>query len=720
MQSVASRSLPYLPALDGLRALAVVAVLIYHGDTAWLPGGYLGVEVFFVLSGYLITTLLAAEWRQNGRVGLRGFWMRRARRLLPELAVVVAATAGYTLVTSPEVAARLRDDAVAVAAYVMNWRLIFIEEPYFQSFGRPSLLKHLWSLAVEEQFYLAWPLLFALIARLSGLRGVAIVALAGSVASAAWMAYLYQQGGDPSRLYYATDTRAAGLLLGCGLGIVCPPSQIAVRRAARWGYEAGFTLGLAGLAVLLVALDEASTFLYRGGFLLTGVLTGVLIATASRPGPRLPRFVFGSRAVRGIGLRSYGIYLWHWPVFMYTRPGEDIHASEPVVFALRVVLTFALAELSYRLVYHPVRTGALLAWARGFHARRAWTARLAGTTAALGVIMLAGGLATAEPARRPHYLSVPAFHGVVQAVELPPETPAQLPSEDPAATPTNEPAVEVPDDTAADPAVSPPEPASPPPAAPIVLPPVRPGPRPDVLAVGDSVMIGAAPYLGVVGRVEVDAEVGRQPAAIVRVLDQRQHAGALAPVVVVQMGNNGPITGGQVRSVVEAVDGVRQLVFVNVKTGKSWDEGNNATLAAFASGSVSVVDWYGASHDHPELFWDDGIHVRPEGAHVYARLIAAAVNPEPAPPARTPSPTPEPSPTVIPAPTQTATPGGTPVSSPTPGSTTTPAVPAATPGPGVSPTSSPPAAASPTTTPAPAETPHAPPAPPTQASSAVP
>jgi hypothetical protein len=231
--------LPYLPGLDGMRALAVFAVLLYHAQLPWIPGGFLGVEVFFVISGYLITALLLAEWRQLGRINLKAFWLGRARRLLPALYLVLAVTLAYAVVFLPEQLAGLRNEAIAALGYVANWYLVFGHESYFEAVGRPSLLKHLWSLAVEEQFYLLWPPVLALGLSVGAMRWrqhrVLLVALVGAAIAALLMAILYRPEVDPSRIYYGTDTRAAGLLIGAALAFVWIPG---------WGFARGRNLSV--------------------------------------------------------------------------------------------------------------------------------------------------------------------------------------------------------------------------------------------------------------------------------------------------------------------------------------------------------------------------------------------------------------------------------------------------------------------------------------------
>src|ERR687897_840869 len=393
--------LPYSPGLDGLRALAVIAVLLYHADLAWIPGGFLGVEVFFVISGYLITALLLAEWRQRGRIDLKTFWLRRARRLLPALYVLLVVTLAFAVVFLPGEVAGLRGDVLAAFGYVTNWYLIFGQESYFEAVGRPSLLQHLWSLAVEEQFYLIWPPILALGLWIGATRlrprRVLRVALFGAVASAVAMALLYTPRVDPSRIYYGTDTRATGLLCGAALALLWSPGEknrpLEARHRRlklagrgrfrrRWGWTAPLLLDVLGFAALgglvwfCLYLGELQPFLYMGGFALVGLATTATIMAVVHPHTLIGARLLGSVPLRWIGVRSYGIYLWHWPVFMVTRPELDVPFDGLPLIALHLGLTLVLADLSYRFVERPIRRGALgRAWkalrkARG--GRRWW------------------------------------------------------------------------------------------------------------------------------------------------------------------------------------------------------------------------------------------------------------------------------------------------------------------------------------------------------------
>lgn len=361
--------LPYFGGLDGLRALAVIGVLLYHAGLPVL-GGFLGVETFFVLSGFLITALLLAEWRENNQVDLVAFWRRRALRLLPALFLALAVSAAYTAIVLPNEWAEFQSDMLASLGYIMNWHLVWSEQSYFDPTLRPPLLQHLWSLAVEEQFYLVWPLLFIVLIGLLQRKGLLVTVLGAAVASIVLMASLYEPGANPSRVYYGTDTRAGGLLIGAALALAWTPwkSPATHQKAAGIAWDVVGVLGLGGLLWSYLYLFESHPLLYRGGFALVAIGTGLLIAATTHPSSRLLPTVLGSSPLRWIGARSYGLYLWHWPVFMATSTLEG-RTSEFVLLAIRLAIVLIIAMLSYRFVEVPVRQGAL---GRLWNARPSW------------------------------------------------------------------------------------------------------------------------------------------------------------------------------------------------------------------------------------------------------------------------------------------------------------------------------------------------------------
>ena len=395
-----------MPGLDGLRAIAVLAVIAYHLKLGWAGGGLLGVGVFFTLSGYLITDLLLAQVGEGG-IRLKEFWLARARRLLPGLFVMLIVVLAWVTVIGPHQAADFRTAATTAALYVNNWWLIVHDVSYFQAFAAPGPLDHLWSLSVEEQFYIVWPLLMMLGVRFvpgakSTTRGrarLAVVTLALALASAILMAVLYRTGLDPSRDYYGTDTRALELLAGAALAMVWPSRDLRsdIRVGARRIIDLAGVVALVAIALLFWRADEYAPFLYRGGFVLLSLATAVVVAALVHPAARLGAVV-GWSPLRWIGERSYGIYLWHFPIIILTTP-KGAREAGLVRGSLQVAATIAVAALSWRYVEDPIRHGALKrAWAylRARRWRRRKTPRrvLAGVATAAAVLIAAvAGLA---------------------------------------------------------------------------------------------------------------------------------------------------------------------------------------------------------------------------------------------------------------------------------------------------------------------------------------
>src|SRR5918999_1820827 len=628
--------LPYSPGLDGLRAFAVIAVLLYHADLAWIPGGFLGVEVFFVISGYLITALLLAEWRQRGRIDLKTFWLRRARRLLPALYVLLVVTLAFAVVFLPGEVAGLRGDVLAAFGYVTNWYLIFGQESYFEAVGRPSLLQHLWSLAVEEQFYLIWPPILALglcigATRLRRRRVLAVV-LFGALASAVTMALLYVPGVDPSRIYYGTDTRATGLLCGAALAFLWSPgdkyshSQTRHQRPRlpgrsrfrrRWGWTAPLLLDVVGFAALgalvwfCLNLGEFQPFLYCGGLALVGLATTATIMALVHPHALIGSRFLGSAPLRWVGVRSYGIYLWHWPVFMVTRPDLDVPIDGLPLLALRLTATVVLADLSYRYIETPIRRGALeRAWrtlrkARGplrWRPRLPWAGAFVPIFASCALLGVA--VAQAEPPEKPSYLaSMKSVHTVEQSHHASSTAGIDTPSleqEGTKAEPTK------------------------------TWDSGRTGSSEftgSVSAIGDSVMLGAVGGLQkeIKGLTVVDAEVGLQIYAATDTLRYRRALGQLGDVVIVHLGNNGTFTRRQFDEIMRILSGVDRVLFVNVSVPRAWEEPNNEVIAEGVERypKAVLVDWHSASADRPEIFYSDGYHLRPRGQQLYTDLISS-------------------------------------------------------------------------------------------------
>jgi peptidoglycan/LPS O-acetylase OafA/YrhL len=389
----------------------VAAVLAYHAGLPWARGGFLGVDAFFVLSGFLITSLLLAEWRSKGGIGLTAFWSRRARRLLPALFLMLIGVAAYAaLIAQPEELDKLRGDALATIGYVANWRPVLSGQSYFDQFSIPSPLRHTWSLAIEEQYYAVWPLLLLFLLRLrrGSMRILLPATLAMLALSALLMALLFQPGHDPSRVYYGTDTRAQSLLVGAALAMLLMrlgPVRGALPRATLQ-VAALPCVAVLGWAWMTTASDSVP--LYRGGFLLLAVGVAVVIAAAVQPGGGPVGRVLSLPPLRALGLISYGVYLWHWPVYIVLTPdrtGLDGYG----LFLTRVVVTLAVAIVSYYVVEMPVRRGAFR------RVKVSWSlapAMAAGMAVALVLVTRGGApaftLSTVPGASMPSGSSMPA------------------------------------------------------------------------------------------------------------------------------------------------------------------------------------------------------------------------------------------------------------------------------------------------------------------------
>jgi peptidoglycan/LPS O-acetylase OafA/YrhL len=368
MPEPVKRNQRYMPGLDGLRAVAVLAVIAFHLGFGWAPGGLLGVGIFFTLSGYLITDILLSQLARRGHIKLGRFWLARARRLLPALFVMLVIVVAWVTIFGPAQPQQFRDGVVASALYVSNWQLIFGDVSYFARFAPPGPLNHLWSLAIEEQFYLVWPFVLLLGVKVvrekplpSGVRPrLAVATLLLALVSVILMAVLYKPSLDPSRVYYGTDTRAFELLFGAALAMVWPSRKLSPRIAAG-ARNTLDGLGVAGLVVIALMIwqtDQYSSFLYRGGFVLLSIATVLVVAALAHPASRLGP-ILGWSVLRWVGVRSYGIYLWHFPVIVLTTPGGVANGAEPLRELLQFAAILGISALSWKFIEEPVRHGAI-------------------------------------------------------------------------------------------------------------------------------------------------------------------------------------------------------------------------------------------------------------------------------------------------------------------------------------------------------------------------
>ncbi len=658
------RASGYWPGLDGMRALAVAAVVAYHLDPGLLPAGFFGVDIFFVISGYLITSLLAGEWAKRGGVDLKAFWLRRVKRLYPAVValLVVVVVIGATLV--PDALASARWTIAAALVYLTNWWFIFHHVPYFQAVGRPPILVHFWSLAIEEQYYLLWPPVLAiLLLRWRRPGKVALLALAGAAASTLAMALLYHPGASINRVYYGSDTHCQGLLLGSALGLLVPPSRMrdGLKAGARWVLDGVGTAAVAGLIALMVVLNQATTITWRGGFGVVVLLAGAAVVVAAHPASRLSKALSWA-PLRWLGTRSYSVYLWHWPILDLTRPHQDLPFAGAPLVVLRLVLIAVASEASYRLVEQPWRSGRAQAALRSVLARRPAHRRL-GALSASGALATLVALVVTAPSPSSslpfHTTATPAAARAVtplrrsRPVSSPPQG-GQLGRGGVAgsSTSSSEPSLRVHQQGpgslvgaagrrpvsaaglggrprhAKAPRTTPATGASPPTTGPPGLLHAPPG-RP-VLAIGDSVMLAASQDLQEAfgSSITVDAKVGRQVSEGLARLAAYRAAGRLRGLraVVVDLGSNGPFIPQQLHQLESITRGVPEVVLVNVRVPRAWQSITNQTIASGVATDprLRLADWYQASAS-PSLLWPDQIHPDPAGQVVYSNLVVRAV-----------------------------------------------------------------------------------------------
>lgn len=588
----------YLPAVDGLRGLSVLAVIAYHLDISWATGGYLGVEVFFVVSGFLITRIIIGDHEVLGRLDRTRFWIRRARRLLPAVVVLIVGVsvwAGLVIGDNP-----YRGDAWASLFYVQNWHLILTDAPYFDTFVRPSPLRHLWSLAIEEQFYLMWPLVLPLcIRRLRRRQAVLAFAAAGAL-SILWMSAIADIAA-PERAYYGTDTRMFGILIGAIAATLSTATWETARQPRRW-----LDLVAVGAVIVLIrqlaVRSEFDAWTFPWGFVLVDLCTVVAIAAALQPGSLL-NLTLGAGWMRQIGLRSYSLYLWHWPVIAFTQPSDWGLVGEHAII-VRLLFTVVLSELSYRFVELPFRYGRRRMWqAVDAPSRPWWTA--GAVLASVVLLVTAAGLtratatATTEDAGPAWDVTLrsPTTTTTTTTTTPPPEAQreAGVPGRSVFAGPTTT--------------------MAPPP------------PPPSVTVIGESVTLGAAPELTATfgDRLRLDAVESRQFADSLDQLDALAAENQLGDVIVIHLGNNGAAPGDAVGRIVAAA-GDRRVVMLTVRVPRRWEQQVNDTVrqAAADHTNIDLLDWQAVANAEPGLLLGDGVHLTDAGQLRYAELVVGA------------------------------------------------------------------------------------------------
>ena len=616
------------PGLDGVRALAVLAVMGFHAGASELSGGFLGVDIFFVLSGFLITDLLAVQYDRLGRVNLKSFWARRARRLLPALAVMLVIVTAAASVIEPAQETSMRLALLAAVTYTSNWYQILHHVSYFAELGlfrSPPPLDHLWSLAIEEQFYLIWPLiLWFIILRLNGRRARVAATLIAAALSALAMALEYAPG-DLSLVYYGTDTHASALLIGAALALALPLETLVSASAAQVRrLDAAGVVGLVVLAWAAGHFSGSDPAVYPAGLVLAGLGAAGLVVAAASSG--VIAAMTSLSPLRWIGVRSYGIYLWHWPVIALAGAIVGSGTTSPRLWFIEAAVTIGLACASWQFIEAPIlrdgfratcrRWGSLVAEAmRPADPRRRAASMAVSAVAIAAVAVAAYGIGRPPPAAAPSGLLRQVAEGQrIGAASR--------------ATPAPNPGPVISD--------SPASPTLAPTAACSADPPPKVHGR-QVTAVGDSVMAASAAALEAdMPGIYIDAQVDRAMVAGLAVIQDLAASGSLRHYVVVGLGTNGPVTAGQIRELRRLIGPHRELVLINTFGPMPWESEVNTVLggAARHDARVDLADWHQAIAHRTGLLWPDGIHPRPSGAKVYARVVLAAVRAElPAAPA---------------------------------------------------------------------------------------
>lgn len=661
---------PHLPGLDGMRALAVVAVMVYHANSGWLHGGFLGVEVFFVISGYLITLLLIAEHERDGRVDMKSFWIRRFRRLLPALYLMLALLVVYLAVFDRSAQGRNRGDIIAGVTYVSNWYQIWVGAGYTAAEAFAPL-RHLWSLAVEEQFYLIWPLVMAVILRRGrdNLPRVAMWLFGVSVAITLLMAVLFVPGDIDSTctpgsgtagyweiagrcisindtLYLSTITRAGGLMLGAAFAMVWRPVAI-LRGPLRNKAHQLDVLALGGLLLLAVLMkfvflaEPAETiltgsrfdpWLFRGGLFVAGLATVMMIAAVTHSNSLSGRLL-GNPLFTWVGTRSYGLYLFHWPIYQIIRGQAGVKMSLGQ-FVLAMLLTVPITEASYRYLEQPIRKGAVGAWLRRDRRARSATdvvrrRRLTIAGAVVGVLVVGSGISVAlapnQCAGEVECTSEAGREALAQTgvatttVQAPAPTSTGMPVSPPSSQPTS---------TAAAGTVAPGTPSPATSAAPAAGTVPVPGSAP--VAIGESVMLGAAGQLQAGGFV-VNAGESRQGKETAEVVAALKAGGQLGDIVVIQTGTNGSVSTETLDRIMASLPAAEHplVVFLTVWAERGWIDPNNALIADLPNRypNVRVLDWKQklTNGEVPGLC-SDGLHLcRASAQQTYANSIFEAI-----------------------------------------------------------------------------------------------
>jgi peptidoglycan/LPS O-acetylase OafA/YrhL len=580
----------YIPAIDGLRAIAVSAVILYHLGIFWIPGGFLGVDLFFCISGYVITRQLLDSVITRGGLDLREFFQARARRLLPALLFMLLGAAIISAVRAPDSIHRFLSDLPYVLTGSENWHLVAIHQDYFAAIGRAPILQHTWSLGVEIQFYILWPLIILLAFKYFGKARIALISLIIAFFSGiALFIFSYsldahgstQVADRISHIYFGTDTHSLALFLGASLAVSWVPRNLdaEVSKSAQNFIDGIGVFGLLGLLSTFLFVNESNSASYQLAFPLAAIFGCSTIVSLVHPASRFAPLI-GSKPLLWLGSRSYAIYLWHWVVFQVTRPSADLAGKLWAIDCARVLLVLALADISYRFIETPIRRQKLEDWLRGrkYRSRKVQLRQrvIVFTTPLIFLFIFAG--ASAIALQRDNTVQKSA-----ERLASAPYTPSK-----PQTTSSGQPALWV---------------------------------------TGDSIILGSKPKLALHYPIAMfNARVGRQISELIQVVTADK-TGLENDPVVLDVGNNNHLTPEDLHTLLELLSQQPKIVIVNTAVPRSFKADNDRLIAQAAAGfpQAVVVDWNSISANHPEYFQPDGVHLSDAGSTVYVNAIMEAL-----------------------------------------------------------------------------------------------
>ena len=572
------RGIQYIPAIDGLRAIAVVAVILYHLGFDWIPGGFLGVDLFFVISGYVITRLLLDSIEISGGLNLGAFYLARLRRLLPALLFMIITTAITVGIWAPDTMKRFLADTPFALTGTMNWWLVARELDYFETIGRPPSLQQTWSRAVEAQFYFIWPLILLLILKWFGKGRVAIASLFFAAISGITLLLVSlsldaTNATSVSHIYFGTDTHSIGLFLGAALAVSWVPQnfKVEVSRKAQDFIDGIGVIGFIGILAAFLLIDANNPNLYKIAFPLAGICGAAIVTSIVHPASRFAPLL-QNKVLLWIGERSYAIYLWHWIIFQVTRPDVDLAGEDWALLALRILIVLALADISLRYVELPIRRGVIKNWIKGRKYRTPQEKKVQSLQISIAFFLVISAV------------TVIGFRAISISQINENALRAELQSE----------------------------------SAPVQT------AETGIWLTGDSVILGIRSELAEQFPVAlVNARIGRQADELLEVILKDKATAPVGPVVL-NLGNNGALSEDQVVGIFEGLKDCETVIVVNTSVPRSWKDSNNELIAEISArySNISLVDWNSVSTGHPEYFAPDGVHLVPTGVAAYVGEIA--------------------------------------------------------------------------------------------------